>query len=144
MKPLYFLIVVVLIITSCMSTQPIINGSTSDIKINQQDTIKIRNSELDYEITIIEPGFNSWLATTAKPVGFYSKFYLESKNILYTNEYNSRVRQPLHYDSELYGMEIEYQYNIDYGYEVNYKLYNYFIYFQRHYNQQLSGVIPRN
>ncbi|MGJ8739147.1 MAG: DUF6146 family protein, partial [Zobellia laminariae] len=29
------------------------------------------------------------------------------------------------------------------GYEVNYKLYNYFIYFQRKYNQRLGPFVPR-
>ena len=143
MKLLYVLIALTLTLTSCRSTKS--NSTTTPaIMEAQQDTVKISNPELDYEITIIEPGFNSWLATTAKPEGFYSQSYLESKNNLYVNEYNSRVRQPLSYNPELYSMEIDYNYNVDYGYEVNYKLYNYFIYFQRHYNQQLSGVIPRN
>ena len=35
------------------------------------------------------------------------------------------------------------QQGIDYGYDVNYKLYNYFIYFQLTYKQQLTGFIPR-
>ena len=40
-------------------------------------------------------------------------------------------------------MQIDYQAHIDYGYEVNYKLYNYFIYFQIQYKQRLAGFVPR-
>jgi len=41
-------------------------------------------------------------------------------------------------------MQINYNRNVDYGYDVNYKLYNYFIYFQLKFKQQLSGFIPQN
>ncbi len=38
-------------------------------------------------------------------------------------------------------MRIDYNPQIDYGYEVNYLLYNYFLFFQREYDQQL-GPFP--
>ncbi len=45
----------------------------------------------------------------------------------------------------LYELQIDYQSNIDYGYDVNYKLYNYFVYFQNRYKQNLlGGRIPPN
>ena len=43
----------------------------------------------------------------------------------------------------LYEMQIDYQNNINYGYEVNYILYNYFVYFQQKYKQKLGGFEPR-
>ena len=43
----------------------------------------------------------------------------------------------------LYELRIDYDTRTDYGYEVNYKLYNYFVYFQMKYKQQLSTFIPR-
>ncbi|MGO2102488.1 MAG: DUF6146 family protein, partial [Psychroflexus halocasei] len=33
--------------------------------------------------------------------------------------------------------EIDYQPHIDYGYEVNYMLYHYFLFFEQKYNQKL-------
>ena len=83
------------------------------------------------------------MASTAKPEGYYSQGYLEGRNLQYVTAYNQRVMQPQYYNSGLYDMQIDYQPNIDYGYEVNYKLYNYFIYFQLKYKQQLAGYIPR-
>ncbi|WP_157208046.1 DUF6146 family protein [Mariniflexile maritimum] len=111
------------------------------LKLN--DTVSISNDALEYEIIIIEPGFNFWLASTAKPEGYYSQQFLESRNLIYVNEWNSRVMQPQRYNPNLYEMQIDYQPNIDYGYEVNYKLYNYFIYFQLTYKQRLAGFVPR-
>ncbi|MBP0904607.1 DUF6146 family protein [Mariniflexile gromovii] len=107
------------------------------------DTVSISNEELEYEIIIIEPGFNSWLVSMAKPEGFYSQQYLENRNLIYVNEWNNRVIQPQRYNPNLYEMQIDYQSGIDYGYEVNYKLYNYFIFFQITYNQRLGPFIPR-
>ena len=57
--------------------------------------------------------------------------------------WNNRVVQPQLWNPNLYELPIDYDPSIDYGYEVNYKLYNYFIYFQRKYNQRLGPFIPR-
>ena len=51
--------------------------------------------------------------------------------------------QPGLFDQNLYMLRIDYDVRTDYGYEVNYLLYNYFIYFQLKYNQQLTTLIPR-
>jgi len=109
----------------------------------EEDTVRIANDKLEYEIIIIEPGFNTWLLSVAKPEGYYSQEFMEIRNRILVTEWNNRVLQPQRYDPNLYELEIDYQPNIDYGYEVNYKLYNYFIYFQLYYKQQLSGFLPR-
>ena len=101
------------------------------------DTIQIANEETEYDIIIIEPGFNTWLLSIAKPEGYYSQSFLENRNYLMVTTWNQRVLQPQQFNSNLYEMQIDYQQNIDYGYEVNYKMYNYFIYFQRKYNRSV-------
>ena len=111
-------------------------------KTAANDTIKIINEELEYEVIIIEPGFDTWLQSTAYPRGYYSQPYLENKNDFYVLEWNSRVRQPQIYPPNLYEMIIDYQPTINYGYEVNYLIYNYMIYFQNKYNQRLYGRVP--
>lgn len=121
------------------------NAKANNDKVTQNDTIKISNPDIEYDIIIIEPGFNAWLQTVAKPKGFYSKTYLENKNYQYTVEWNNRVNQPQRFDSNLYEMYIDYLQNVDYGYDVNYQLYNYFVYFQNRYQQNLlGGRIPTN
>lgn len=107
------------------------------------DTIQIANDEIEYEIIIIEPGFNFWLQSIAKPEGYYSQSFLENRNQIMVTNWNQRVMQPQRFNPNLYELQIDYQLGIDYGYEVNYKLYNYFIYFQRKYNQRLGPFLPR-
>jgi len=100
------------------------------------DTIRIVNEELEYEIIIIDIGFDSWLVTQ-KPITYYSNSYLKIKNDFYVVEWNIRVNQPFEYDPHLYEMSIDYDPNIDYGIEVNYKLFMYFQFFQQKYRQRL-------
>lgn len=92
---------------------------------------------------IIDGGFTSWLNGQSKPRGYYTESYLENRNKIYVNEWNNRARQPQRFDPNLYEMQINYDSNIHYGYEVNYLIYNYMIYFQITYKQQLSGFVPR-
>ncbi len=107
------------------------------------DTVEISDPESNYEIIIIEPGFNTWLQSVARPEGYYSQSFLENRNQVYVIAWNNRVLNPYQYDPLLYMLPINYDPMVDYGYEVNYKLYNYFIYFQRRYNQRLGLFVPR-
>ena len=45
---------------------------------------------VEYELIIIDPGYDLWLASVAKPMGYYSKEYLESWNQQYILEWNNR------------------------------------------------------
>lgn len=106
------------------------------------DTIKIVNEELEYEVTIIDAGFAVWLASRAQPRNFYSESFLENKNQFFVSEWNRRVLEPQRFDPTLYELQINYDPSIHYGYEVNYLIYNYMIYFQNTYRQRLWGYVP--
>ena len=109
------------------------------------DTVRISSKDLEYDVIIIEPGFNTWLVTNAKPESFYTQNFLEARNIRLVTEWNNRAAQPSKYNSNLYEMQINYQNGVNYGFEVNYKMYNYFIYFQNKYKQNLlGGRVPLN
>jgi len=142
MKNWFLILLVCFGIYSCKTSYKKTTTSIED-NLKAQDTVRIANDELEYEILIIEPGFNFWLESRAKPEGYYSQSFLEGRNQLFVSEWNNRVLQPQRYDPRLYELSIDYNPSIDYGYEVNYKLYNYFIYFQLHYKQQLTGFVPR-
>ncbi|MCC1484149.1 hypothetical protein J1C55_06080 [Winogradskyella sp. E313] len=111
--------------------------------LTANDTVVIGSDENTYEIIIIDAGFTGWLASIARPEGYYSQSFMETRNNLFVTEWNNRVRQPQRFDPNLYQMTIDYNRYEDYGYEINYKLYNYFIFFQLTYKQRLSAFIPR-
>lgn len=110
---------------------------------NTGENVEISDEESNYEIIIIDPGFYTWLRSIAKPEGYYSKSFLENRNQIYVINWNQRVLFPNRFDPMLYELQINYDPQVDYGYEVNYKLYNYFIYFQRKNNQRLGPWLPR-
>lgn len=126
---------------SCKTTNVVstVNTKSNSVK---GDTVRISNKDLEYEVTIIDPGFTSWLNSRAYQRGFHTESFLESRNRWYVAEWNRRVLQPQRYDPNLYEMQINYDSSIHYGYEVNYLIYNYMIYFQNTYKQNLYGIVP--
>jgi hypothetical protein len=142
MKRITQLLILAVLFVSCGSTQSISDNNTQ-ADIPEEDIVRIANDKIEYEIIIIEPGFNTWLASIARPEGYYSQNFMESRNRLMVVEWNSRVLQVNRYDPNLYEMQIDYRHDIDYGYDVNYKLYNYFIYFQLTHKQKLGSFITR-
>lgn len=114
-------------------------GTTKDRQMTDhtagQDTVKIANDSLDFELLVFEPEFESWLVTQP-PMESYSLEYLESKNRRYVSEYNRRARSVSVYGN-LYPQPINYDSFEEYGLELNYMLFMYFEFFQEKYHQQL-------
>jgi hypothetical protein len=121
MKKIFFITIVILGIlsTECFSQK----GKGNFVK-NDKESGK---DSLEYSLIIIDPGFEFWLATQ-HPVNFYSQSYYESKNRLDVTIWNQRFTSTI--DNELYDNYIDYNPGIDYGIDLNYKLYYYFRYFE--------------
>lgn len=144
MKKCVYILVLLFTIIACSTASKTV-ASTSDtpktgLKVN--DTVRIANDSLQYEVIIIDNGFSTWLNTRALPRNYYGLNYLETKNQFYVTEWNIRASQPQRYNPNLYEMQIDYSPFIHYGYEVNYLIYNYMIYFQNTYKQKLGGYVP--
>lgn len=97
------------------------------------DTIVIdaEKDSTEYQLLIIDPGFESWLATQ-QSVSFHSNQYYRLWNLRYVNEWNNLYRSgryPQYVESY-----VDYDPNADYDVELNYKLYWYFRYFEKKYN----------
>lgn len=142
MKKYISILILLLIIIACSTTSQTIASSDTASAKKINDTVRIANDSLEYEVIIIDNGFSTWLASRAYPRNYYSLQYLENKNYLYVTEWNNRVLQPQRYNPNLYEMSINYRPDIHYGYEVNYLIYNYMIYFQNTYKQKLWGYVP--
>lgn len=139
---LYIVTLILFLLLSCHSKKLVVENPERNV-IVKNDTIRIANDSLEYEVIIIDPGFSTWIASRAFPRGYHSQSYMENKNIFYITEWNNRVLQPQRYNPNLYEMTINYDQNINYGYEVNYLIYNYMIYFQNTYKQNLYGYVPQ-
>ena len=133
MKNLIYFFAIALTVISCGTTN---TKNASDSKKDIEEAVVISNDSLEYEIIIYDIGFSTYLNTIAKPMGYHSQNYLEAKNNFYVIEWNIRANNPIRY-GDIYENQIEYSTNIDYGLEVNYKLYNYFKFFERKYKVRL-------
>lgn len=126
---------------SCKSQVNDVAFEYNNQKINS-DTIRIANEEIEYEIIIIDGGFTSWFNTFARPRSFYTQSYLEIRNQFWVQEWNYRVSRSPEPNS-IYDWLINYDSSVNYGYEVNYMLYNYLVYFQLKHKTKLGGFTPR-
>ena len=144
MKALYLVIILIIAMSACKTPEvrPK-NLNEREESLTANDTVVISSDENTYQIIIIDPGFNAWLSNIAQPRGYYSQNFMETRNNIYVIEWNLRVNQPQRFSPDLYQLLIDYNPKEDYGYEINYKLYNYFIYFQLKYNQSLGPFVPR-
>lgn len=133
LKQILTLFSVYLFFAAC-SSSPIKNKSSL-----KEESVVIANESLEYEIIIIDIGFNVFLNSIAKPEGYYSQSYLENRNRLFVTNWNIRANNPSKFNSRIYENIIDYQPNVDYGYDVNYKLFNYFMFAQRKYKMSLGG-----
>lgn len=136
MRMITLICIGIFMILSCDAKKQPVSSSDVNKATVSVDTIKIENKELEYEITIIEMGFESWLATQ-RSSSYFTQPTLESKNLFYVTEWNRRVMLPNGYNGMIYERQINYDPKLDYGMEVNYLLYMYFQFFQEKYKQKL-------
>ncbi|MDP2068435.1 MAG: DUF6146 family protein [Lutibacter sp.] len=132
MKTVFYYMAIGLLIAACSSTTKTATQNTD----TSQEVVRIANDSLEYEIIIMDIGFETYLNTIAKPMNFYSQEYYENKNRFYVTEWNIRALNPLRYRKDIYENQIDYDFNVDYGIEVNYKLYNYFKFVENKYKQR--------
>lgn len=105
------------------TAQPSKPGKVELVAIDQDTT--------EYELLIIDPGFETWLSAHHKPVWYYSNDYLAAWNFQYVVAWNLKVQESNLGQNQAdnpFILEIDYRPHIDYGIELNYKLYNYFKY----------------
>ena len=121
MKNFIYILLVGLLMYSCGTS----NKTVAKHHISEEEAVVISNDSLEYEIIIMDIGFSTYLASIAKPDWYYSQQYLETKNIFYVSEWNSTAINPTRYGG-FYENRIDYSPHVDYGLDVNYKLFNYF------------------
>jgi len=99
----------------------------------QSDTLRFEPGDgeedsVEYELIVMDPGYDTYLAMQP-PMEYHSKQYYEHWNYRYVTEWNIRHLDPLRY-GDMYEVYIDYRTDIDYGMELNYKLYYYFRFFE--------------
>ena len=136
MKKLFFILPLFLMLYSCTTSEKTAMNNQNKYSA-ESDTVRIANDDVEYEIIIIDNGFNRFLQMQPSQ-DFYTQSVLEQRNQRYVREWNIRAMNPTSYNPQIYEMRIDYDPNIDYGMEVNYLLYQYFQYVIEVYGQNLN------
>ncbi len=129
MKAILFIVITIWVLASCgVSHKSSTDAPSQTVELVAEDS-------LEYELLVLDPGFSSFLITQPS-AEFYSQGYYENWNHRYVLEWNNRHRNPFRY-GDFYQTEIHYDPNEDYGLELNYQLYYYFLFVKQKYGIEL-------
>ncbi|MGQ1787031.1 DUF6146 family protein [Saccharicrinis sp. GN24d3] len=126
MKLTIYILLTGLLAIACNSTKPVSKGDTETAIINESE-----NDTTEYELIIFDTRYDSFLVTQP-PKDFYSNEYYRTWNIQYVTEWNIRHNNPMRY-GDFFETQIDYSPHIDYGIDLNYQLYNYFLFIEKEY-----------
>jgi len=99
-----------------------------EITKSQTETKSITIDSTEYEITILDPAFDRWFMMRYSPVSDRNNEYyrmMNERGISNWNQYFTRGRY-----SDAISTYINYNPAVDYGIEVNRRLYYYFMYIE--------------
>ncbi|SHF78198.1 hypothetical protein SAMN05444274_10922 [Mariniphaga anaerophila] len=128
MKQLLFITGVLLFVWACSTQKGVVK-----IEENKDDIIDVQDSveqdSLQYELETFDAKFKTWYALHDNPSQYRSQEYYENWNRQYVVAWNSKSTQPG--KSSFFEPIVGYEPNIDYGFELNHKLFYYFQYVER-------------
>ena len=131
MKKLIVFIIGIFMMASCASPSRTMQaGSGNLIDISQNDE--------EYEVMVLDAGFETWFATTWSPSKDRSQEYYESWNQQYVTEWNFKANRGQ--NANFFQNQIQYDQTEDYGIAVERKLFYYF----RWVESELAIPILRN
>jgi hypothetical protein len=127
MKLSFFIGIIALSVWACSPVKEASKTSATLAK-NGQDTT-------EYQIVITDIGFDTWYLTHYSGVKDYSNEYYRFKDLVAVASWNDYYRTGKY--SRYIDSSIDYRPDIDYGIEVNRKLYWYFLYVKSEYRIHL-------
>jgi hypothetical protein len=132
MKPRFFIGIIALLIWGCSPVKKVSTTSTTLTQTSQDST--------EYEILIIDLQFDQWYLLNYSPAKDYSKEYYRGKNLFAVANWNDYYRSGRY--SRIIESSIDYRSNVDYGIEVDRKLYWYFKFIVSTYKIRLFDTLP--
>jgi hypothetical protein len=127
MKPAFFLAIIMLIAWSCSPVKNTPKTSAIVEKSSQDSTL--------YELVIIDNHFEKWYLLNYSDAKDRSDEYYRSKNLYAVSNWNEYYREGKY--AEVIDSYVNYQPEIDYGIELNRKLYWYFKFVEEYYKIKL-------
>ena len=118
-KKLFYLLMAVTFLAACSGPKGMVKIEPNGKEIAQEDSV-------EYELIILDPGFETWYMLQNSPARYRSQQYYESWNQQYVSTWNYLATQPR--KRSFFEPIIGYEPGVDYGFELNHKLFYYFQY----------------
>lgn len=118
-KIYFYILALMAAIVACSGPKGVVAIEPNDEAIAEEDS-------LSYELVVLDPGFESWYLLNGTPSKYRSQSYYENWNYQYISAWNHNATLPRRrsFFQPIHG----YERGVDYGFELNHKLFYYFQY----------------
>ncbi len=135
MKQIFYFFTAILLIIACSTQKGIVQ-----IEPNKQEVEQVDSTE--YELIVFDARFESWYALQNSPAKYRSQSYYENWNRQYVSAWNYNAIQPG--KRSFFEPIVGYEPHVDYGFELNHKLFYYFLYVERVLKIEIMPNGPRS
>lgn len=101
-------------------------------------TQKKTDSADEWEITVFDAEYETFVTARAQPKSMFTESSLKSRNTILVNEWNSRFYSGV--NRNFYEVAIDYDSKENYGFEFEYRMYQFFAYCNWKYGIQFTGL----
>ena len=122
MKKLLFLLAAASFMIACSGPKGMVKIEPNKNEVAQEDS-------LEYELIVMDPGFETWYMLQNTPARYRSPQYYEGWNQQYVSAWNYLATQPGR--RSFFQTIVGYEPGEDYGFELNHKLFYYFQYVEQ-------------
>jgi hypothetical protein len=117
-----FLCVAFFVFIACRVQKQAVSIESREPETEVQDSV-------EYELIIFDAKFETWYALHNSPSHYRSSEYYEGWNSRYVSAWNQNARDPR--KNWFFEHIVGYDPTIDYGFELNHKLFYYFLYVEK-------------
>ena len=118
MKNLLSLLLILVFAISCASHK-------NQIKFSET-TPSQENDSTQYELVVFDPNFETWYTLKDNPAMYHSQSYYEVWNRQYVLAWNLHAMD--FRANKFFETIVGYEFDVDYGFQLNHKLFHYFMY----------------
>ena len=122
MKKIFYLFAVVAFLATCSGPKGMVKIEPDGNKAAQEDSV-------EYELLVFDSGFETWYMLQNSPARYRSQQYYENWNRQYVSQWNYLATQPRR--RSFFQSIVGYEPGVDYGFELNHKLFYYFQYVEQ-------------
>ncbi|MCK3685851.1 DUF6146 family protein [Maribellus sp. YY47] len=135
MKRLFLLLLVLVGLFACKIQRKAVEVNKSNVEVNAQDSV-------EYDVETFDQKFETWYMLHNTSAKYRSQSYYEDWNHQYVSAWNAKCASP----SRNWQFEpvIGYEPGEDYGFEMNHKLFYYFMYVEHVLKIEIIPNGPRN